>query len=88
MQAGEAQKEKLLSLTAVAVCSAALQDSFYRSRSVWCEGDRAQDARGPRMARDGHSRTGPMREKKVFFGDFLSPDKKLPAVRRNAEALL
>jgi hypothetical protein len=29
----------------------------------------------------------PLREKKVFFGDFLSPDKKLPASRRIAEAL-
>jgi len=28
-----------------------------------------------------------MGEKKVFFGDFLSPDKKLPAGRRTAEAL-
>ena len=28
----------------------------------------------------------PMGEKKVFFGDFLSPDKKLPAGRRTAEA--
>jgi hypothetical protein len=27
-------------------------------------------------------------EKKVFFGDFLSPDKKLPASRRIAEALI
>jgi hypothetical protein len=25
--------------------------------------------------------------KKVFFGDFLSPDKKLPAGRRTAEAV-
>ena len=29
----------------------------------------------------------PRGEKKVFFGDFLSPDKKLPASRRIAEAL-
>jgi hypothetical protein len=29
-----------------------------------------------------------MGEKEVFFGDFLSPDKKLPASRRIAEALI
>jgi hypothetical protein len=50
------------------------------------EGDRAQEARGPRTARDGRSRTGPMREKRTFFGYFLPFSKKLPASRRIAES--
>src|ERR1700759_2045841 len=61
--------------------------ALLEKKEFWRDGDRAQEARGPQPASGTCClRTFPTRRTQVFFGDFLSPDKKSPIVRRTAEA--